>query len=282
MQPKLDVIGAVSQAVSAVTRNFGALILMAWPWLLVAGLGTYFSIVATAQSFGSLGGPPPAGAMVGAQLVQFGVQLLVAFAGVVLAVAWHRRVLLGETTGLALPTGFTWRYIGVALLMGLLVVLPLIAVMGIVGVVFAASGTSGAGAVAVTAGLGAVLGVIAMVVGLRCSLVLPARAIGDSALRLRDSWALTKGNTWRLIGGTLLSAIIPAIAVQLAITPFLVAGMPDLRQPDAAAAMLAYVRSLALPSALISMAYMLISVIGIGFLSFAYLHFRPAAPRSTT
>ncbi len=268
MGAKLDVIGAVGDAFAALAHNLGAAVRLALPWMLLVGAITYFSLVSSASSISALPSTVPEAAL-WQEAVQGFVQLFAFVAGCIVAVAWHRRILLGEQAMTALPSSFTLRYIGITLLMVLAIFVPIM-LFGLLTVAAAAAFGPWIGALMLFVPL-----VAALVAALRLSLVLPARAIGDTGLRLRDSWALTTGNTWRLIGGTILSAVIPAIVLNLAIMPFMFGGMPEMDPKKPNLDLLsAWMQSLALPSALIAMGYMIVSMIGIGFLSYAYRHFR--------
>ena len=99
-------------------------------------------------------------------------------------------------------------------------------------------------------------------------LILPARAVGNQSLNFRSILKRTKGNTWRLLGGTFLCAVPPAIPVQLAFFYFL-----PLRAKGPALDPAALFADLAVFAGVTTPYLMLITMIFLGFLSFAYRHF---------
>lgn len=120
----------------------------------------------------------------------------------IIAVYWHRNILLQETLAPQLPLRFDaplWRYIGYALALGLItlgIVLFAVFVLSLlisIGLPKTASGL-----------LAAVLAMGLLLIPFRCSLVLPAAAVGRTDIRLGHSWTLTRGNTLRLLALQLL------------------------------------------------------------------------------
>jgi hypothetical protein len=119
-----------------------------------------------------------------------------------IAVLWHRHILLGEglTVRMAPLNARVARYFALTLLIALAMAsLPLIALTALGG---------GAAALVVVPAL-----VLAcLYVALRVQLVFPATAIGDLAMTPGRSWALTRGNGWRLLGGFVLVTLPVACA----------------------------------------------------------------------
>ena len=129
------------------------------------------------------------------------------------AVGWHRLVLLGEQPAplyLRLDRQ-VWRYIGALFLMGLVIwLLAILAAIPAVPAFYFLLGTDpalwSAGRLAIAGLIGAVL-YIAMVLAVsRIAIALPARAIGQR-MKFREALAATRGNSWRILGGSLLIAV---------------------------------------------------------------------------
>ncbi len=130
------------------------------------------------------------------------------------AVVWHRGILLGER-----PSGLVYlrigkeevRYFLLGLLLTAAILAPAIAVQQ--WAVAVAPHARGLFAILIMAGLLAVLAATLTVVT-RLTLVYPATAIGAFALGFERSWRLTRGNTWRILGGAVL-ATLPWTAISM-------------------------------------------------------------------
>lgn len=123
--------------------------------------------------------------------------------------AWHRLVILGHDHPKARISysiqNTEWSYLWKAVLFILLCflfMLPAIIVPIVIGL--AMSSMSGFHAALIIVVILAMLPIYAFI--LRASLVFPAAAIGNS-LGFRESWRLTKGNTWRVIFAIILAAL---------------------------------------------------------------------------
>lgn len=137
---------------------------------------------------------------------------------IVLAVRWHRFVLLDDRDSLftEILAARNWRYLGYTVLLGVAPLVP-VALMFIIGFGAILSGATPAGDENVLSAVVAILGIltwlatiILYVVVLRFSLVLPGAAV-DRSLRLGQAWRKMRGNTWRFIGTLILVAIPPLI-----------------------------------------------------------------------
>jgi hypothetical protein len=114
-----------------------------------------------------------------------------------------------------------WKLVGVSLLIALGVLVVALVTALVVGVVVAAGG-AGPGAVllALPVGLAGVLAAVYVAVRLSlapCALVLERVGVRDS---LRRSWALVKGDWWRVFGITALTLVIAAFVSVLVQAPF--------------------------------------------------------------
>lgn len=213
--------------------------------------------------------------------------ILMTLAGVSIAVAWHRLLILGEHPGWSgsnLATKNPWRYIGVGLAIALTVMLPIIAIIApviyfVVSAQHLAPGSPPA-ALFLLIPLVFVLYIIALAIVLRLTLLLPARAAGNVGLTFRQTWNRTRGNTWRLFWGILATTIPPLILAEIA---FLLIGGLSIPNGARNIAMIAdadFARRMTAMSTIFMVYYLLMLPVGIGFLSHAYLHFfRPERDR---
>jgi hypothetical protein len=188
---KLPFWGTIGKAYGALFGNFGQALKISWLWLLVLAVLAFYmarlqyDFLLDRVGQAKPGEPPPPAIFVSGLLLN----LLTLVAGSSIAVAWHRLLILGERPGLsgANVLGDTvWRYIGAALLMGIMIVIPAAIVAGITMAL--TMGLSGGmpppGPAFGLAFLAmAILWVAIVVVAMRWGLVLPARAVGDRALR---------------------------------------------------------------------------------------------------
>ena len=160
-------------------------------------------------------------------MLGYALNLLQTIAAVSSAVAWHRMLLLKEgptsSSGRNIATRPFWRYVGASLLIGLLAAIPPAAVLVPMAALdlLPAAGRTPPVEIAVIALAYAVSVVLVM----RLSLLLPARAIGDLTLSLKDAWQRTHGNVFRLFLGITVCALAPFAIVDiiffaLTIVPF--------------------------------------------------------------
>lgn len=179
--PKLPVLRLTRHAALDLMANFPTLARLAALWMMPA-------VVLALTADGGL-------LLLGDLLATVGVTAV--------AVAWHRRLLLGET-----PPRWTARLqLRVARYLLMTVVTVLLAVAPVAVVLQVATGDltappSAIGALAVTAA--AVAGFYA---SMRVQLVFPAIAVDDPGARLAASWAGSDGNGWRIASGFLLLTI---------------------------------------------------------------------------
>lgn len=182
--------------------------------------------------------------------------LVVTLGVAAIAVLWHRHILLGEalTIRMAPVNARVARYFALTLLVALAMAsLPLIALTAL----------SGTPALALVPAL-----VLAcLYVALRVQLVFPATAIGDLAMTPGRSWALTRGNGWRLLGGFVL-VTLPVAFAAIGLTLFLgwaseaTGSLVLLAFADLAAVVNAWLQAPLIAS----------------FLSYAYIWFKERAP----
>ncbi len=262
---KLPFWETIGKAYSAFFKNFATLLWISWPWLiLVCGLIWYVPF------------PPRTWQNHVAGLALALVTLISAAA---IAVAWHRKLLLGEQPDIGgkLLGSTIWRYIGAGIAMILAVAIPLWILVLPVALVWMPGFLDPATAqltrpLALSPILFALMFaayLVAFYFMFRLMLVLPARAIGNNDLNFRSILKHTKGNTWRLIGGLALCTIPPALPVQI-ITFSSMSGLHTPGQPFDPAK---FMESTAIASGGMTAYGMLVSMIWLGFLSYAYRHF---------
>jgi len=278
--PKLPLWDTVSLSYSSYFRHFIDALRASWLWLLVAAGFTCFaswqqwSWMATAMADLKPGLPPPQMPPPTGMAVLLDLDnILMLLAGVSIAVAWHRLMILGERPGFSgsnVATQTVWRYIGMAIAIFLINFLPA------VGVMFAAlhflspgeaSGDSPPPGLFAVIPLMLVLAAVGLAVAFRLSLLLPARAVGDVSIRFKQAWLRTRGNTWRLFWGIGLTTAPPLLLVQIAFLTMLGAPIPGNFAEDG------FVAQMTVMSTVTVIYYLLITPIGIGFLSHAYRHF---------
>lgn len=143
--------------------------------------------------------------------VAFAIAILLIGASIAWHVALVRAILLDEHSWAA-ALQFRrrhWRLLGIGVLL-FLMLLPIAAIAGIIGV--AAFHAGGPVAVAIFVVFAAV-GVVALtVVACRLYLLGPAIATDDPAKAIRAAWRRGRGNSWRLFFGDALM-IVPALMV---------------------------------------------------------------------
>jgi hypothetical protein len=200
------------------------------------------------------------------------VILVLTFAGASIAVAWHRRMILGEPPGFSgsnIATKGLWRYVGIGFAIALIAFLPLLVVVLPIFILSSSVITGAALKFAMFVAASFLIYLTAFAVFLRLSLLLPARAVGDLDLTFNETWKRTRGNTWRMFWGIVACAVPPMLAVQLAVRivsfGFLSPGMSD---GDATVGVAATSAIL-----FVFVCQLLTLPIGIGFLSYSYRHF---------
>jgi len=160
-------------------------------------------------------------------MLGYALNLLQTIAAVSSAVAWHRMLLSKEqptaSSGRNIATRLFWRYVGASLLIGLLAAIPPAAVLVPMAALdlLPAAGRTPPAEIAVIA----LAYAVSIVLVMRLSLLLPARAIGDLTLSLKDAWQRTRGNVLRLLLGIAVCALAPFAIVDiiffsLTIVPF--------------------------------------------------------------
>lgn len=233
----LDVIG-----------NLPGLVRISLPWILLIWallmLGQGGSVLATAAA-----------------------DIVLPLAVAAIAVLWHRHILLGEPLAawMAPINRQVARYFVLTVLITLLLSLAPLLTMLLVGGIGGAAGDA-----APAVGPGFILVPLVLLaclyMALRLQLAFPATAIDDRAMTLARSWALTRGNGWRLFLGFLIIT-----------TPVAVITVGLMLVLDGAAESTGSVALRALSSlAVVANAWLQAPLIA-SFLSYAYTFFRQEA-----
>ncbi|WP_299814703.1 hypothetical protein [uncultured Jannaschia sp.] len=176
-----------------------------------------------------------------------------------IAVAWHRRVLLSEDTGGAVPPIHGRRmlgYLGRSIMIGLIVMAVIVAIMVALGAILPM--------VAFPLAL-----IVAIVLFYRFGLILPAGAIGKP-ITVGEAWAATKGQSATVV---LLAFLTFAASLLLQVPAFLDASLSDAPAVEGAVA----------GPGTISVVYNLVVgwillLLGVSILSVLYGHFVERRP----
>jgi hypothetical protein len=276
--PKLPLGDTIALSYSTYFHHFVDALRACWLWLVVVAALTgvanwqQLSWMSTFMADATRGAPPKMTPQP-LETVLLGSldNLLILLAGVSIAVAWHRLMILGEHPGLSgsnVASRNLWRYIGVGLAMILVVILPVVVI--VVPMLYFLSPFN-AGPPRPGFFLLIPVCMLFFVAGtaivFRLSLLLPARAVGNTSLTFKQTWDRTRGNTWRLYWGIAACTMPPLILAQ--ILCLLTIGVPN----PAKFADANFTALMTANSTVFTVYYLLILPIGIGFLSHAYRHF---------
>ena len=203
----LPVFETVGQSLGYSFRNIGLMIRLSWFWsILLVALFVAFQIEGRAG-------------WDGVAIAVFAVLMIVYFVALYsIAVGWHRALLLGEQTGwINFNAGRREAgYLGYMLLITLLSSLPLMMTLILIaGVPSLSSGVSRGMLVFMETFVVLAAFVIMLLIMGRLHLVLPGVAVGDRRISIRQSLDLTRGNSWRILGGLLLISLIQIVPTSI-------------------------------------------------------------------
>jgi hypothetical protein len=282
--PKLPLGQTISRAYSIYFANFLDVLRASWlciaitvPLLMIAHM-LQFSWVLQATAAVKRGLPPataftPPSMPIGMMLLGHVVTLLALLAGVSIAVAWHRHIILGERprlSGSNVVTISFWRYLGIGLAVVVTAASPLLIFLLIALLLGSFAAVGGQFKIPIlTVSLFVVLYLVAIAIILRLCLLLPARAAGNWGPKFRDSWNRTRGNTWRLFWGFVACIVPGGLIMQFLVLTLLVLG----GIPGPAPMNEAFLMRLIAVSGILWAYYLLTMPIAVGFLSLSYLHF---------
>jgi hypothetical protein len=277
--PKLPFWDTVSLSYSTYFRHFIDALRASWLWLVVVAVFTCFaswqqwSWMASVMANLKPGLPPQMSKPTEMAVLLQLDNILLLLAGVSIAVAWHRFMILDERPALSgsnIVTKTLWRYIVMAIAIFLINVLPAALVM-IPAFYFLFPAKVGGGPP--PSGLFAMIPLIlaffaiGLAVAFRLSLLLPARAVDDTSITFKQAWLRTRGNTWRLFWGIAFTTFPPLLLMQIVfLTTIGFPGHGNFAGEE-------FVARMTVTSTISVIYYLLILPIGIGFLSHAYRHF---------
>lgn len=287
---KLPLGRTISQAYSAYFDHFLDVLRMAWLCIVVtaplAVIVGWLQWSATAKLMTAFLADPRAKGLVqpfpiGLLVLNYSIEIIWILAGVSIAVAWHRRLILNERPGLSgsnVVTGDFWRYIGIGIIIVIIAMFPLPLLFLLIFKVALAPSGAPAGAPAgppLFPGWELIFFLIAFVWAfmamLRFSLLLPARAVGDRALTLKETWHRTRRNTWRLFWGIVVCMFVPELVLGIL---FQIATLTSIGFPTPARlADGTFILTFTVVGAIAIVFYILLAPLWIGFLSLSYLHF---------
>ena len=191
--PRLEVWRTVAESYALTFGNLGYLLRISWAWvvLMIPLLLAYYTSIFWLEWRNSL--LPDV----------FSTLLFQPFLASI-AVAWHRRLLVNEVWSgrvyLRLD-GVVASYFGLAVVILILFPGPMIAI-GL------EAGWHGLLTVALAIGAGLFLST-------KIWLALPARALGNSEITVRQAWRGSRRNVWRLIAGSILCGLPTLVLVVL-------------------------------------------------------------------
>jgi hypothetical protein len=287
--PKLPLWDTIGSAYSTYFHNFLDVLLICWFWFVVVAplmaLGNWLQLSWLARTMAQLrqGVRPQGTDLWLSLLIGYGGGLLFMAAGISIAVAWHRRVILGEQTRFSASnavTGSFWRYIGVGILIGLVAIIPMVLGLLVVTVFLiplsshAIPGSQHMGIIVLIALVILFVYLMSITVMLRLCLLLPARAVGDLSVTFKQAWRRLRGNTWRIFWGILACTVPPALIIEIVSLVLLGSFIPRIVPGNSLPVLptLPVVPLIAI-SVIFMVYYLLILPIWIGFLSLSYLHF---------
>jgi hypothetical protein len=277
--PKLPLWDTVARSYSSYGRNLQDVLRASWLWLAVVASLVGMAVVKTVISPQAMTDAPIA---TGTTLLDFAAGLVQFLAGVGIAVAWHRRIILGEhpgPSGSNVATKTLWRYVltgilifAIAIFLWLGIVVPIYLLFALGAGGFPRPPTSGYTMLLLVT-LVSYLPMFAVIA--RLSLSLPACAVGDLDLTFKQTWNRTSGNTWRLCWGILACVVPPILVLMIAVRASMGPPRPDLFDSNARDLFggEGYAVRVAVINAIVIVCQLLFLPIWIGFLSHSYRHF---------
>ncbi len=211
-EPRLQVWRTVVEAYALTLGNLGYLLRISWAWVL---LMTPVSLAFYASMFW-LSSNKSASYFVSFQDVSSTLLFQPFLASV--AVAWHRRLLMNEVWRGRVYMQFDQlvaSYFGLAVVILFLFQGPVIFLGPMIAVIFGAEANWPVWLILIVAfmtGAGLLLST-------KIWLTLPARALGNSEITVRQAWRRSRRNVWRLIAGSALSSV-PFVALLFLATIF--------------------------------------------------------------
>lgn len=270
--PKLPLWDTICLAYSSYFHNFADVLRIFWLWLVVvtplAGIMNWlqFSLMSELLA-GGVKRATAASKPIATIAIENVLGLVFIFAGVSIAVAWHRCIILGEHPGISgsnVATKNLWRYVGMGFAICLIVLLPTMMLVLPMFALLSPADVGGAPRFPMLIPVIFLVSLAAFAIMLRLSLLLPARAVGDMNLTFKETWKRSRGNTWRMFWGTAACTMPPILAAQTIFFGFL--GPGTLFNE-------ALIGRMVIVGTILAVYNLLITPIWVGFLSYSYLHF---------
>ncbi|MEQ1673013.1 MAG: hypothetical protein ABL893_19350 [Hyphomicrobium sp.] len=269
--PKLPVWKTIADVYIVTARHLGDLLRFSWPWLVVliaVSMALYSAYYQSERALLAAGGTR-------SNLLWALMLATSTLIGALIAVPWHRRILLNEPQTLSQGLSLDARkvvYVVKAMAISASLVLPLIALMWAIP-----SETAGEAATKVEPEFSVFdlwpliffITFFAVIFALnRVSLILPATAVENRSVTLARAWRGSRGNTLRLgfvsIIATFLPIIVPVQLIQL-VAPALVSTLDANTAPNAL--------SFATANTISELFTILFGMLFVTFLSLSYRHF---------
>jgi hypothetical protein len=273
--PKLPFWNTVGLSYSTYFRNFIGALQASWLWLIVvaaltaAGSWLQWSWITDMAASAQAGLKPQLATPTGQIILVVLSKIAPLPAGVSIAVAWHRLMILGEPPGLSganIASRNFWDYIVTWIVLALTIILP--AAVVLFPILWVVSATiHGKSALFLALPIVVAAYAAALFVWMRLILLLPAHAIGNNGLTFAQAWNRTRGNVWRLLGGIIATTLPPILIIQVAfMVRFGFARSALQNGSELTAEMTAL-------TTVVTVYYMLVIPISVGFISHAYRHF---------
>lgn len=260
MPGKIPVFRTVLDSYASLKEGLDDLARMGRRWSIGAGATLAFPVllmrVPADPADPRMGSGAPAVAGLG---LFIGVSVLAVY---VLVTRWHRRLILSqgadETRHRSVPSSFLYMarcslLVAIGFGIAMLAFLPLVFIRSSIG------DELQRGAVVAVLAVGALA---ALLMSVRMSLILPAAAVSDFTMTAQRSFAMTRGNSMRLLAGTLLSAA-PALVLSVFIR------MLENERSTQATDVPQYIALTVITVLMLGLA----AIVQASFLSFCYLHF---------
>lgn len=266
--PKLPVLATTRDVFAVTARHIGELFQFAWPWLLaliVISGAIYWSLYPIERQSMAENGT-------GSNTLWFTSLLASTVIGAMIAVPWHRRILIDEPQ--TLQSGLQFDSLKLSYAAKALQLMFAMAAPGML--MFSLMPPSEAEAEFSAQDAFWTIAIIAWLTALllfmnRFSLALPGTAVGDPNAGFGESWRASKGNTWRLALVSFLATLLPLLLLFIALEHVMSGGMASVDASETTTRL-----SFTIANVFTEFVAMLIGMLYVTFLSLAYRHFAGA------
>ncbi len=255
---KLPLLASVFEAFELTSSKLVDLAKLTWLWLIILiaiQAVIYWYLWPFEQALESSAALPFGAIVLGSSVIS-------TFIGASIAVGWHRLLLENEhvagSVNLRLD-GHVWRYFAWVFGMLIAITIPIV-----VAWLVAAPTSDDVDAPLTWGDLSLVVAffvsLLILSVAARAMVILPGVALGHETT-LGEVWKRTRGNTWRIFTGSMLTAM-PIIVIALALSSMF-------GSLDASLTLTAYV----IENTILEVVFIIAGMFGLSFLSLAYRHF---------